>query len=295
MKKISILTAAVLLGGLTQLSAQWVTFPVVFHVLYVSNTQNLHDTILQHQVDVLNEDFNAANPDIVNVPPVWQPIIGNMNISFVFASIDPNGNPTNGIERRQVATFNGLNAHSTAAGGLDPWPDTSYLNIWVWQLPNGLLGMAPFPGVTTGDDGMDLTWYVVGRGTYAMEPYNRGRVATHELAHWFGLRHIWGDSPGCITDDGIADTPVQDQETYGFHAPGTILTDMCQQTAPGKMWMNYLDFTDDTSMCMFTQGQCLEMTNVINSMRMGFLTPDGIDGVNEHQSLSKYNVFPSPS
>src|SRR5688500_12577858 len=94
------LCATLVLISSGAMNAQWTTFPVVYHVLYLTAQQNLPDSVLQHQLDVLNEDYNASNPDLVNVPAAWQPIIGNMTVGFTFASIDPQGNPTSGIERR---------------------------------------------------------------------------------------------------------------------------------------------------------------------------------------------------
>lgn len=293
-KIITLLTACLIMVTL-KAHAQWVTFPVVFHVLYGNAQQNIPDSCLQHQLDVLNEDFNATNPDIVNVPAAWQPLIGSMNISFIFASIDPQGNSTNGIERRACPVNGPSNAHAFAQGGLDPWPDTSYLNIWVYNLPTGLLAYATFRGAP-GVSGMDMDYIIVGRGTYASYPYNRGRIATHELGHYFGLYHIWGDDAGsCSGSDSIADTPNQADETYGYNPPGTIITDQCTPTAPGIMWMNYMDFSNDSAMCFFTLDQCARMTNTILAFRFGFLTPDGFDGIGEQEKHSQYSIFPSPS
>lgn len=293
MKK-TVLALCMLLVGTTAWS-QTIIIPVVFHVCYKDVPGNVPDSVLQHQLDVLNEDYNAMNPDIVNVPPVWQPVIGNMNILFTLATIDPLGNPTSGIERRDATSASDI--HYYATGGLDMWPDTSYCNIWVTKLsPSGLLAYATFPG-STGIDGMDIDYRCVGRGENTQwYPYNRGRVATHELGHWFGLMHPWSsDTTNCPDGDTLADTPNCAFETYGYYAPGTIILDPCTPTAPGKMWQNFMDFTDDSAMCMFTQFQVTRMIWVMNNMRMGFLTPDGVDAVSELAKHSRYTVFPSPS
>lgn len=281
------------------LPAQWVTFPVVFHVLYGNAQQNIPDSVLQHQLDVLNEDYQALNADLVNVPAVWQPIIGNMNIGFEFATTDPQGNPSIGIERRAVPStqITPTTAHSFAQGGLDPWPDTAYLNIWVYNWGVGFLAYSPFPDSNPNTlQYLDLHWLAVGRNDPNNQaPYNKGRSATHELGHFFGLRHIWGDDgSACSGDDGIPDTPNQAGETYGCYSPGTILSDACTPTADGKMWMNFLDYTDDACMCFFTQGQVVEMTSIINSYYMSFLGPAGIHH-SPGENFSSYNVFPSPS
>jgi hypothetical protein len=294
MKTKTIFTGAILLiASFAEVKAQQVIFPVVFHVLYVQPQQNLPDSVLQHQLDVLNEDYNASNPDLVNVPTVWQPIIGNMNIGFQFATVDPQGNPTNGIERRAVTS--GYTPHSFAAGGLDPWPDSAYLNIWVYNIPNGILAYSAFPYAPGGGWGMDISCYVVGRNDVNQSSvYNQGRIATHELAHFFGLKHIWGDDNGqCTGSDSIADTPNQGGETFGNPGVGTVLTDACSPAAPGIMWMNFLDFTDDAGMCFFTQGQADRADTMIDMYYSSFRLASGIR--NPVAAVSRYSVFPSPS
>lgn len=281
------------------LNAQWIDFPVVFHVLYFNTAQNIPDSVLQHQLDVLNEDFNATNANIVDVPVVWQPLIGDMDITFSFATTDPQGNPTTGIERRQTTavSFPSSNAHSFAQGGLDPWPDSNYINIWVYNMSSGLLGYSSFPDTNPNTlQYLDFDYNVIGRNDpNTQAPYNLGRVGTHEMAHFFGLRHIWGDDGNaCSGSDNIADTPNQADENYGNPGVGTVITDACSPTAPGVMWMNYLDFTDDAAMCFFTLGQVVEVHSNINSFFGSFGNPAGIDPVSP-ESPSGFSVFPSPS
>jgi len=294
--KIFFLSAAIVLSGVA-MNAQQAMFPVVFHVLYSNAQQNLPDSVLQHQLDVLNEDYNAANADLVNVPAVWQPLIGNMGIGFQFATVDPQGNPTNGIERRAVTagTMTSACAHSFACGGLDPWSDTAYLNIWVYNIGT-VLAWSNFPDANPGTlQFLDINPIVVGRNDANQQaPYNLGRSATHELAHFFGLYHIWGDDGNsCSGTDYIADTPNQADETYGNPGAGTVITDPCSG-GPGIMWMNFLDFTDDAGMCFFTQGQVTAVTNVINTHYQSFRLSSGITPIAEAPT-SPYSVFPSPS
>lgn len=292
MKK-SVFAISVLLAA--KLFAQPAILPVVFHVVYMTSAQNIPDSCMQHQLDVLNEDLNANNADIWKVPAVWQPIIGNMNIQFVFASLDPNGNPTTGIERVQTATPSFItndNVKHVATGGLDAWPDTSYLNIWVCNLQGGLTGYTQFPGGPDATDGIVLNYLVVGRGNYLNAPFDHGRTATHEFGHWLGLRHI-GPDPSCTDIDSCADTPsFMSNTVYGTYPVGTVLTDGCQPSAPGIMWMNFMMYVDDTAMVFFTQDQIGKMTWYLNNMRQGLLTPTGI---REDQRPSAYTVFPSPS
>jgi len=294
--RLAVLSA--LFGSMAQtVKSQAVTIPVVFHVLYGSTPQNLHDSILQDQLDVMNEDLNANNADLWKVPSVWQPIIGNMQINFVLANIDPSGNPTTGIERRQhVGSWqaNDMMKHFNS-GGLDAWPDTSYLNVWVCNL-SGPLGYTQLPGGPAATDGIVLHYAAVGRYAPAQQaPFNAGRIGTHEFGHWLGLAHIGPDN-ACADIDSCADTPGFTSMVVGSYAVGTILTDACQPNAPGIMWMNFMMYTDDTSMVFFTQDQITRMTWYLNNMRQGFFTPDGIvTGVRPIETQSQLSVFPSPS
>lgn len=275
-------------------NAQAVTIPVIFHVVYQNTAENIPDSCLQEQLDVLNEDLNAMNADLWKVPAAWQPIIGSMPITFMFASVDPSGNPTTGIERRQVAvtswsTNDNVKHYST--NGLDAWPDTSYLNIWVCDLGASLTGYTQFPGGPDATDGIVLNYRYVGRGAPAQAPFNAGRVCTHEFGHWLGLVHI-GPSPTCADLDSCADTPSMSTTPYGTYPAGTVITDACQPAAPGVMWMNFMSYVDDTAMVFFTQDQIGRMTWYLNNMRQGFFSPNGI---REDQVQTAYNVFPSPS
>jgi len=276
-------------------SAQAVTLPVVFHVVYQTTAENIPDSLLQEQLDVLNEDLNGNNSDLWKVPAAWQPIIGTMPVTFMFATVDPSGNPTTGIERQFSATISwntNDNVKHIATGGLDAWPDTSYLNIWVCDLGSALTGYTQFPGGPDATDGIVLNYRFVGRGSPALAPFNAGRVGTHEFGHWLGLRHI-GPDPSCADIDSCADTPgYSSNAVYGTYPVGTVLTDACQPAAPGIMWMNFMSYVDDTAMVFFTQDQVGKMTWYLNNMRQGFFTPNGI---REDQVESSYNVYPSPS
>jgi hypothetical protein len=275
--------------------AQTATIPVVFHVVWRTTVQNIPDSCLQQQLDVLNEDYNAANPDIWKVPSAWVPIIGNMNVNFVLASTDPNGNPTTGIERRQTTVPSFSTTGSVcyyAQGGLDAWPDTSYLNIWICNIGNGLLGYAQFPGGNPATDGVVLHYRNTGRGTYCWTPYDHGRTGTHEVAHWFGLRNFVDQSNCSIDGDLIPDTPTYTNSSiYGSYAPFQVITDVCNPSAPGIMWMNFMTQVDDTSMYFFTQNQIDTMTWVMNNLRAGIVST-GIKNLSEKNELS---IFPSPS
>jgi hypothetical protein len=269
------------------------TVRVIFHIVWKTAPQNIPDSVLQDQLDVLNEDLNAQNADLWKVPPAWVPIIGDLNVRFEFAQIDPSGNPTTGVERFQTATTSWTtndNVKYSAMGGMNAWPDTSYLNIWVCNLSGGLMSYAQEPGGNSATDGIVLHYQATGRGAYCMSPFNLGRNGTHSVGHWLGLRHF-GPSVACADIDNIPDTPPFDAATiYGGFNPFQVVTDNCNPTAPGVMWMNYMTYVDDSSMYFFTQAQTDTMDYYLN-LRLGNTST----GINSLKNNTQISVFPNPS
>ena len=222
------------------------TIPVVVHVVWNTASENISDAQVQSQIDVLNEDFRRLNSDANNT---WSQA-ADSELEFCLASIDPNGNATTGITRRQttVSSFaSNDNMKFFSSGGQDAWPTGDYLNIWVCDLSSGLLGYAQFPGGPASTDGVVIDYAYFGRGGSANAPFDLGRTATHEVGHWLNLRHIWGDG-GCNVDDFVSDTPTSDNPNYGCPT-GHV---SCSST---DMIENYMDYTDDGCMNLFTQGQ----------------------------------------
>lgn len=240
-----------------------ITIPVVFHLVYNTSAQNISDAQLQAQLSQLNLDFARMNANASSTPSVWQSIAANTNIQFCLATRDPNGNATTGINRRQttVSAFStNDNVKRYTNGGLDAWPASSYLNIWVCNLSGGVLGYAQFPGGSAATDGVVLLYSSIGSvakpGTAS--PYHLGRTGTHEVGHWLNLYHIWGDDgSSCSGSDNVSDTPNQAGENYG--CPTYPKTDGCSASSPGVMFMNYMDYTDDNCMNLFTNGQSARM------------------------------------
>jgi hypothetical protein len=254
-----------------------VTIPVVFHVVYSSSAHNISDAIIMAQLDQLNKDFARMNSDAGNTPAAFQGLAANTQIQFCLAQRDPSGNPTTGIERRQttVTSFSSNNAVKYYAnGGLNAWNSSQYLNIWSCNLGSGLLGYAQFPGGAAATDGVVCLYSSFGSltvpGTAA--PYNYGRTMTHEVGHWLNLRHIWGDA-NCGSDL-VSDTPTQQTSNYGCPSfPHTT----CSNGANGDMFMNYMDYTDDACMNMFTTGQSARMAALFatGGARVGLLSSQG--------------------
>ncbi len=233
-----------------------ITIPVVIHIVGNAAVQAITTAQINAQMDRLNLDFRKLNTDISLVPSVWQSIAADYEIQFCLASRDPNGNATTGIIRKTVTATSfstNDNVKRTANGGDDAWPVSSYLNLWVCNLSGGVLGYAQFPGGTAATDGVVITYTGFGTGGTAQAPYNKGRTATHEIGHWLNLYHIWGDDgSGCNGSDNVGDTPNQGSEHYGCPSFPSIT---CSNAPNGDMWMNYMDYTDDACMYMFTTGQ----------------------------------------
>jgi PKD repeat protein len=235
-----------------------ITIPVVVHVVYSDAAGNLSDAQVQSQIARLNLDYHKLNPDTALVPSVWTSLIADCNIQFCLAQRDPSGLPTNGIVRTSTTVTSFIdndNVKYTAQGGDDAWPASSYLNIWACDLGGGLLGYSQFPGGPAATDGCVILNTAFGDNTGTVQaPYDRGRTVTHEVGHWLNLFHTWGDDGGsCSGSDQVNDTPNSADATYG--APAFPLLDNCATASPGVMFMNYMDYTDDAAMYMFTVGQ----------------------------------------
>jgi len=230
-----------------------ITIPVVVHVVYNSGSQNISDAQIKSQIEVLNQDYRRLNPDSVNTPEVFRPVAADCGINFKLANVDPSGNPSSGIVRKHtnIQSF-GLNddVKSSATGGDDPWDAEEYLNIWVTSLSSGVLGYSSIPGAARDKDGVVIHYAVFGTTGSLQAPFNKGRTTTHEIGHWLNLIHTWGDAS--CGDDLVADTPPQQGPTRGC-PDGIKVT--CGNGPNGDMYMNYMDFTNDACLNIFTKGQ----------------------------------------
>ncbi len=249
-----------------------ITIPVVVHVVYKNNLENISDAQIQSQIDVLNEDFRRLNQDASNTPFDFLPYAADMQIEFCLAKRYL-GFPTNGIIRRQtnLAEFP-LYSDSvffTNFGGSSAWNTNKYLNIWVCDIANNVLGWAQFPGGgNTQTDGIVIDFERIGTIGTVSQPYHKGRTTTHEVGHWLSLFHVWGDNT--CGDDFVSDTPEQEQANYGcnIHPKPSC-------TNSGDMFMNFMDYSDDYCMNIFTQEQKLRAMAVLNTSRFGLVSSDG--------------------
>jgi len=245
--------------------------PTVVHVVYNTPAQNISVSQVLSQIDILNADFALLNTDFGNARADFRAVAGTANIQFCMAETDPEGAVTDGIVRVETAktSFESGDAPSgwdnvkfDLNGGSDAWPRNDYLNIWVCNLaPSaGVLGYAYPPGVSGVLDGVVIAYRFFGNQGVVSPPYNQGRTSTHEIGHWLGLGHIWGDG-GCGVDDGFSDTPQAGGPNFGCPS-----TSAASCTTP-DMWENYMDYTDDRCMVMFTEEQTDAMRAVMATSR----------------------------
>ncbi|WP_072008636.1 M43 family zinc metalloprotease [Hymenobacter sp. IS2118] len=264
-----------------------VTIPVVVHVVYNTVAQNISQAQVDAQIKVLNDDFAKMNADAGSVPSLFAGVASATNVRFVLAKRTPTGGATTGVVRVKTKTrsfsSNDFVKYSNK-GGSSAWPRDQYLNLWLCNLGQGLLGYAQFPGGPAATDGVVCLYSSVPGGTSAS--YDLGRTATHEVGHWLNLRHIWGDAS--CGNDLVADTPTQQTSNGGCPVFPKIT---CNNQ--GDMSMNYMDYTFDRCMYMFTTGQSERMDAVLAGARATLATSLG--GTALRQVTTKMALYPNPA
>jgi Secretion system C-terminal sorting domain/Pregnancy-associated plasma protein-A len=269
-----------------------VIIPVVVHVV-LPNPNVIQESDVDYLINRLNLDFSGLNPDSTNGVNFYG-VRGHSQIRFCLAKRDPSGNFTNGIERRSGAgTIGGGEPQAIknfATGGLSPWPTNLYYNIYV-GVGGGLLGIAPEIGPgTAASDGVCLDFQAFSNGCYSIPQFNLGRTASHEVGHNFGLYHTFsgacaGNDMGQLTSAGCSlpgsilglpdDTPAQSASTSGCPTGNAASGCAVSPNPPGKMYQNYMDYTDDACYSMFTKTQVARMEWVLENCRAGYLTSNG--------------------
>lgn len=230
-----------------------IEIPVVVNVLYRTTAENISQTQIQSQIDALNKDFNALNSDFSKVPSTFSGVKANVGISFVLDAIYRKS-----TTKTSWGTADAMK--KSTQGGMNPTSPTTKLNLWVCTIGGGILGYAQFPGGSSSTDGVVIDSKYFGTTGTATYPYNLGRTATHEIGHWMNLRHIWGDAT--CGNDQVSDTPLHNAANYGVPAYPHYST--CTGT-PIEMTMNYMDYTDDRGMYMFSNGQKSRMLAIFGS------------------------------
>ncbi len=314
------------------------TIPVVFHiVLNAGQLTQMGGTAgvisrIKSQLDVLNHDFNGLNADTTGIPAAFRPLKGNMNIKFALATKDPSGNSSTGYEfittTKSDFDANGggtigskyycSDAKYAATGGANAWDATKYLNIWIINIsPTGVGGVGTPPpyalyGGTTQfpwtEQGVAVAYGALGKQTAVSQYFlaasaNKGRVLVHELGHFFNLFHPFGRSTNnnsdCQDDDGVTDTPPEAGPTQSY-CPVFPLTDVCSPASPGVMYVNHMDYEDETCALMFTNGQKARVyleTEPTTGFRYGlFQHPELINlSVANQEQEAPVRIYPNPA
>jgi len=279
-----------------------VTLPVVVHIIWRLSEENITNDQVYSQMEVLNEDFRKLNSNFFSGPVPFQSLGADIEIEFCLASIDPFGNPSNGITRTQ--TFDDdmgmYKYYDDDLGGKDPWDIKKYINIWVCDIgDDGTLGFATPPGTAdpVESDGIVIGHQYFGTNGTAFNSYpnDLGRTTTHEMGHYFNLEHLWGVwDGGCSEDDFVSDTPNQYESTEA--CPDFPYHDDCTFSGNGIMFNNYMDYTDDDCMTMFTHGQKMRMLAALNGPRSGLLSGNKCNTTSSSKLLNQdiFKVYPNP-
>ncbi len=273
--------------------------PVVVHVIWASGFENISDAQVQSQIDALNRDFRKQN--IVN--PVFSRFAVDCEIEFCLAKTDTNNNSTTGIVRRQTSFTNiGSSYFDTvsrrvfysAQGGSNAWNPQKYLNIWVCAFDNGFLGVATSPSkalIRPKEDGVIVDYRAFGTVGSLREGRQNGRIAVHEIGHYFNLLHIWGSDTTCLDDDDVEDTPRQAGSHEGCP---TDLLKSCSNSL--DYFRNYMDYTNDECMSFFTNGQKTRMWAALTGFRMGLINNNVCNPVLVTDiKKSTFEVYPNPA
>lgn len=275
-------------GNSNLITTPIVTIPVVVHVLWNQPIEKISIQQIQSQIDVLNKDFQLLNADTVNTPEPFKPFRANCQVAFCLAKRDPNGYATNGIVYKQTQKswfYEPIDdAMFSALDGDDIWDRDQYLNIWVVPALRRfdlqyIRGYAHFPGGSPETDGVVIQHNEFGVVEAGGTAYAHGRTATHEVGHWLNLKHIWGIAPifDCLDSDYVDDTPNQDGPNYNCN---TFPHYSCSGQPHGDMFMNYMDYSEDECLNMFTLGQKERMLAVFEpgGPRYALLSSQGCVG-----------------
>ena len=248
-----------------------IVIPVVVNVLYRTEAENISLAQIQSQIDVLNKDFTATNSDFGDVPAEFVsvaagPSVNGIDITFELdQSVGDKGVIRKATTKKSWGTRDAMK--SSKQGGINPTTPTSRLNIWACTIGGGILGYAQFPGGKSSTDGVVIDFLCFGTIGTLYADYNLGRTATHEVGHWMNLRHIWGDSS--CGNDYVGDTPLHKTANYTevYPFPST-----CAPVGHNEMTMNYMDYSNDDLMYMFTLGQKARMSALFDTggIRAGF-------------------------
>ncbi|MDZ4822725.1 MAG: zinc-dependent metalloprotease [Flavobacteriales bacterium] len=282
-------------------SAETIQIPVVFHVLWHTNAENVSNEEIFLQLEILNDHMRREHDDTTATPDAWQNTAAGIDVEFCLAAIDPDGNTTTGIERRETdieewytpfSFWDNDDVKHYNMGGLNAWDSEHYLNVWVCRLMDSGGYATPPLNSELSDDGIVVNNELIGTWGF----FSEGLTLVHEVGHWLCLKHTWGDDAGeCTGTDYIADTP--NQSGPQFNCPEFPTTDLCSPISPGVMFMNYMDYTLDECKNIFTQEQCEAMMDCLVELRTGIVTSNGCsDNVFvQEKNHPVFSVHPNPA
>ena len=304
------------------------TIPVVVHVVWNQPEENLSDELIEAQIQVLNEDFNRMNADTGNLRSMFEWVAGSADIQFELVATERI--QTNTLFEIDLLSGNLIpEVKHTEDGGNDAWDTDSYMNIWVCHIqpitigpivlgqilgfafpPNNLGNWPPDSGAPNpAEDGVVIDYRVFGPDNpYPLEIPGgtgnlvvKGRTPTHEVAHYLGLRHIWGDGGtcgpnDCDQSDGVDDTPFASSES-------AFDCDITKNTCTGiddfygldmpDLVENYMDYASEDCMNMFTKGQVEIMRNVLTGPRSGLLETTAV--LSPESERLTWTISPNPA
>ena len=268
--------------------------PLVFHIVYRDEKFNFPRAVILEQIQTLNDDFNGKNAQVATLSPEFLELLGVFDVEFYLAEVDSSCIAFQGIQRRKthiidLGTYrNNAGKRSifyTNEGGMDAIIPSKYINIWVAEMES-LRGISSGPSMANSlEDGIIIDPRYFGHHSLNDQLYEWGHTLSHEMGHYFGLNHIWGSLANeCVEDDGIEDTPI----SYGpnFFCRNRVAT--CDRINP--MWQNFMDYTQDDCLALFTVGQVNAMKANLSTLRTGLLAwGDCSDPI-----LTKLKIFPNP-
>lgn len=283
-------------SGKTLRTTGLVTIPVVFHVV-LSRQSMVTDAQIMAQLDTINKDYAGTNAGASKVPSHFKSLFGQSGIQFCLAQRTPNDAPSTGIVRytttRNSFDYTTNQVKHAESGGADAWDTDKYLNIWICDLSGTTLGYATFPddGVKE-EQGVAIDYASLPNG--AATGFNQGKTLTHEIGHYFNLYHIWGDDNGsCTGTDQVDDTPNQSNSTTTCQSG--IVTDRCTTTSPGIMYQNYMDYTPDACLFMFTKMQVARMETAFSTYRSLLALSNGCTPVDVKKKDASLKTIGQPA
>jgi len=247
--------------GIDLKKAKIVTIKTVVNVVYNTDDQNISQSQIVNQFTAMNKDLRATTPDKSGTPAPWLGLVTDSRIQFKLVKVTR-------TKTTQTGFTHDDQVKKPSTGGIAPFQPNTHLNLWVSALTGGLLGYAQFPGGPSATDGVVINYQSFGTIGTAQDPFKKGRTATHEIGHYFNLRHIWGDTPDCSGSDMVADTPNCAGPNTGMPSWPHVT---CNNGPNGDMFMNYMDYTDDNGMFMFTSQQVVRMSTALETMRTGLM------------------------